>query len=242
MSRVRLDDAFPLPFACPLATRSAVRSNTLYPVGLTRDQVVEAYWRVRRWKITVNVVASDPDLRSKGLLITGLRGTGYADVGYTLPYGSNFYPPAPTSERGLIAPPCSTIANVSLEGGDNGSNTFNLFIRQPRRGWIAPAVRCHGLWYPALSFGSTIYGSIYAPDPDAVNGGVNATILGVSIASGYTPQQVNNGDGSMETVTFAGTLVIEPDKYWEYRGADGAALYDRDTGAQLLDPLSAAYP
>lgn len=215
MSRIRLANAFPLPFAVPVVTSADVGWNTLYPVGLTLDQVIEAYWRVRRWKVTEAVTLDE---------------VGYVYAG-TSTYGSTpgGGPPAPVpaTERDLIAPPVSTETDTL---GASGSPQFSfwLFLNDEVGGWLAPAVQTGGLWYPAAFFGTPDYGTTSGHAP---SGAIQMTLLGQPVGCGV--------EGSNP---IGGSVVIEPAEYWPYTGADGTAIYDTTSGAALQNPVGAAYP
>lgn len=228
MARVRLANASPLPFKCPVVTSAKVGWNTLYPVGLTREQVVEAYWRVRRWKVTASVTSSGPDHTP-----AAGYGTDYVYAG-TTSYGSQRQ--VPSDERGLIAPPCSTATSILPE---NGSTQFSfwLFLNDNVGGWIAPAVQTGGLWYPAALFNTQDYGTIDGSGPSST---IQMTLLGAPVACGAY-QSPDDDDGN--PTYLSGTVVIEPAEYWPYSGSDGA-IYDTQSGAVLpgMNPLTASYP
>ena len=219
MSRVRLANAFPVPFPVPTVGSDDVGTGTDYPVGFSLADFVKMYWRVRRWKITANLTTPE------GYTYPPLSGVAYLLAGH-----STYQLPAtepPADEHGLIAPPCATGHDDLFPDASGAPRATCGFFFEPLD---APrAVRCGNLWYPSLLFYAFGFGASGATSTDYGDGHFDLTVLGTAVPTGGP-----HGVG--------GTVRIEPDRYWPYVGADGTAVYDQGSGDALQDPLAASYP
>ena len=205
MSRVRLANAFPLPFTVPVVTSGDVGLNTLFPVGFSRADIIRFWWRVRTWKFTGLVFqASDSPYDTPTQTQTADATLENADAS------------ACADEKALIAAAGFAARVEGTAPIEENAVTISLF--QGLSGH--KCVQTGGMFYPELIGGD-------GGGSDPVNEGYGFTFLGVAYgAPGTHPER--------RSLDILG--------YWPYAGADGTAIYDAASGAQLLDPFAAAYP
>ncbi len=200
MSRVRLFGAFPLPFEIPEVTSGEVGFDTFYPFGLSLDDIIKAYWRVKKWKVTINTTDTT----------TGDPGNGYGTDYFYSGEDEVLGQSPPDNERGLIVPVCSTFTSTN-------DNEFGvrLFDNTEDGGWVAPCVRQGDLFYPAAILNTQDYGSIsgFGTHENVTITFMSASVpcKGVSFLTGsvvIVPEEYWTYDGIYDATT--GAQLLDP--------------------------------
>lgn len=226
---------------------------TIYPVGLTWEQLFEWYYRIKTWNIT----ASTSSITASSVGDTDSVSANCPAFSYDFSYSS-----VTASEKDFVCTAQAGDFNETVSDGDtkpgiSAGASFTLVLAAIF-GDPGGVVKYSGLYYPhlELNVGSSAIATYSGSDPSEdyelifsfppgagtpadisiTLNGVSFTLSGTLQTTGSAGSHVSaNNDPASYPVTWTPTL------WWAYNTSAGDT-YDTATGAELLDPFSIQSP
>ena len=231
------------PFILSADVTVAVNNKNLDPQGQTPGQesnIVNSQWDGSQENGYKGSDSAYAQVTREGYYADGPYGTGNGNVTVSASISPQSY------ECGVIRIGTAGSVNITMKSF-NDRNRFIYFVTDSEgvekiyfdpTGLFNFFIAGDGLsWYldPTNAFAShtltlNFLGKNYTLKVSGPPNGTQPTLLG---AFG------NPANGVERTTAFSsGTITITPKKYYPYANSAGEAVYDEDTGEQLVDPLS----
>ncbi len=205
------------PWCTTYHTTQDIGAGTLWPIGLTKSQMLKFYWLLKKIKLT----SEDASL-------------------VTIGEHTDFFPFNPErTEKNLV---CAPTGDVQIVGGDFPFNFFEIWWSQTlyieSTSLFYPYFRLQFLDQELVtptrgrSVVADSYWKSYTSGTTPTEGGV-IDFFGEELSMGYG-FSVDTGTGSAPQRYGPGAIAAE--EYWPYDPGDGGGpIYDSSTGEQLRD-------
>lgn len=241
-------------------TASDVGPKTDYPIGFTRDQWWEIYFRVKDWDITIDWSASASCTAGSATASASANGPGNASSTSGLSSERNFT--CQLNASFLVVPNDDDYQETSNDDAFAIAGVMSQF-QNPTIGInIDACYRVDDLYYPKFykTFGilsqcnggweegfpgyiEAIYSEpdVESPNPLYTPYNIPISVNGVSGIFEGTKFSANTGDGAGSATASANltSITLTPKSYWPYDPGDGGGpIWDASTGSQLRDPFS----
>ncbi|NBW15641.1 MAG: hypothetical protein EBR82_47410 [Caulobacteraceae bacterium] len=230
--------------AVPAIANTVAPSN--FPSVVPYAQLFDWYWRVRRWRVSLNATY---DLTNNVLELTQ---NGTVSGEGTLEFYPSYFNLPPPDERGLVCGNSTRATSTEIQGSGTITNyddttedyfdsaivTFELFRPAPATPYGISGtprwLRIGAAWVPSLSLTVDSLGVNFSATTAAPFSGLTlvstnpAVIDGVAVPLWTQWQTGGNTTGSVEV-----SVTLTPDLYWGYDPGDGdGPIWDTTTGAR----------